>query len=75
MEQGIDPLARRLTRQAFNRRHIFQKFNCGQVGVDAEILGQIAEDIPQDVRVFGDILAAPYDFTFGWPGNGRQHPH
>jgi len=61
--------------QALDGRHVFEKLDCCQVGVDAEILRQVAQHSPQAVRRFEHVTVVPPECAFSGLGDGDQDAH
>ena len=60
---------------ALDGRHVFEELLGRKVGVDAEVLRQVAQHRAQRLRIFDHIPAVPQNGPLGGLGDGCQHAH
>ena len=75
VQELVDAPSRRSRIQAFDGGEILQEFLGIQVGINAEILGQVAEHGPKSIGIRSQVGAIPGHLAFGGTRDGGQNAH
>jgi len=75
LEQLVDAGAGAAPGKALDRRQVGEELAGAQVGIDAEVLRQVAELPAQLPRIAHDVMALPQHAPRGRPGHGGEDAH
>ena len=61
--------------ETFDGGEVFEEFDRVQIGIDAEILREVAERRAQSIGIGGQVGAIPHHAAFGGARDGGQDAH
>src|SRR4029077_18702676 len=75
IEELADALARGGGVETLDGGEVFEKFERGEIRIDAEILRQIAEDRAEGIGILADVFVIPKDAAGSWLRDGGEDTH